>query len=97
MHPKLSTDGFCQIMLKSGKIDIMLEFQREITLFSYLNLIDFLFCFLFCSNIATEDMLYTESDIENSMDKIETINFHQVLSMKELLIEIRIRDDVILF
>lgn len=29
------------------------------------------------SNIATEDMLYTESDIENSMDKIETINFHQ--------------------
>lgn len=42
-------------------------------------------------------MLYTESDIENSMDKIETINFHQVLSMKELLIEFRIRDDVILF
>ncbi|XP_014780990.1 cleavage and polyadenylation specificity factor subunit 3 [Octopus bimaculoides] len=31
------------------------------------------------SNIATEDMLYTEKDIENSMDKIETINFHQVL------------------
>lgn len=76
MHPKLSTDGFCQIMLKSGKIDIMLEFQREITLYSYLNLIGF----LFCSNIATEDMLYTESDIENSMDKIETINFHQVLN-----------------
>lgn len=46
-----------------------------------------MFCFLFCSNIATEDMLYTESDIENSMDKIETINFHQVLN--ELLIEIR--------
>ena len=22
-------------------------------------------------------MLYSESDIENSMDKIETINFHQ--------------------
>lgn len=38
-----------------------------------------MFCFLFRSNIATEDMLYTESDIENSMDKIETINFHQVL------------------
>lgn len=31
-------------------------------------------------------MLYTESDIENSMDKIETINFHQVLI--ELLIAI---------
>lgn len=29
------------------------------------------------SNIATEDMLYSEKDIENSMDKIETINFHQ--------------------
>lgn len=30
-----------------------------------------------CSNIATEQMLYTESDLENSMDKIETINFHE--------------------
>jgi len=30
------------------------------------------------SNIATEQMLYTEKDIESSMDKIETINFHQV-------------------
>ncbi|KAK3101085.1 hypothetical protein FSP39_000832 [Pinctada imbricata] len=29
------------------------------------------------SNIATEDMLYTDKDIENSMDKVETINFHQ--------------------
>ncbi|KAK2174225.1 hypothetical protein NP493_817g02008 [Ridgeia piscesae] len=29
------------------------------------------------SNIATEQMLYTEKDIESSMDKIETINFHQ--------------------
>ncbi|XP_068721291.1 cleavage and polyadenylation specificity factor subunit 3-like isoform X2 [Montipora capricornis] len=29
------------------------------------------------SNIATEDMLYTESDLEKSMDKIETIHFHQ--------------------
>ena len=32
------------------------------------------------SNISTEQMLYTESDIEISMDKIETINFHQVSS-----------------
>lgn len=31
-----------------------------------------------CSNIGTDDMLYTDKDIENSMDKIETINFHQV-------------------
>ena len=30
------------------------------------------------SNIATEDMLYSESDLENSMDKIETLHFHQV-------------------
>lgn len=29
------------------------------------------------SNIATEQMLYTERDIEQSMDKIETVNFHQ--------------------
>lgn len=36
------------------------------------------FSFFFCSNIATEDMLYTESDLEKSMDKIETIHFHQV-------------------
>ncbi|CAH0394985.1 unnamed protein product [Bemisia tabaci] len=29
------------------------------------------------SNIATEQMLYTESDLEKSLDKIETINFHE--------------------
>ncbi|XP_014666751.1 PREDICTED: cleavage and polyadenylation specificity factor 73-like [Priapulus caudatus] len=29
------------------------------------------------SNIATEAMLYTEDDLEKSMDKIETLNFHQ--------------------
>lgn len=29
------------------------------------------------SNIATEQMLYTEADLEASMDKIETINFHE--------------------
>ncbi|KAG1650920.1 Cleavage and polyadenylation specificity factor subunit 3 [Nymphon striatum] len=29
------------------------------------------------SNIATDHMLYTESDLEASMDKIETINFHE--------------------
>ena len=31
----------------------------------------------FHSNIGTDQMLYSESDIEKSMDKIETINFHQ--------------------
>jgi len=31
-----------------------------------------------CSNIGTDDMLYSDKDIENSMDKIETVNFHQV-------------------
>ncbi|XP_006786295.1 cleavage and polyadenylation specificity factor subunit 3 isoform X2 [Neolamprologus brichardi] len=34
------------------------------------------------SNISADDMLYTETDLEESMDKIETINFHEV---KELL------------
>lgn len=29
------------------------------------------------SNIATEQMLYSEADLEASMDKIETINFHE--------------------
>ena len=29
------------------------------------------------SNIATDQMLYTEQDLESSMDKIETINFHE--------------------
>ncbi|KAL3285800.1 hypothetical protein HHI36_000323 [Cryptolaemus montrouzieri] len=29
------------------------------------------------SNIATEQMLYTEADLDASMDKIETINFHE--------------------
>ncbi|ESO95466.1 hypothetical protein LOTGIDRAFT_188747 [Lottia gigantea] len=29
------------------------------------------------SNISTDDMLYTEADLVNSMDKIETVNFHQ--------------------
>lgn len=31
-----------------------------------------------CSNISADDMLYTETDLEESMDKIETINFHEV-------------------
>ena len=30
------------------------------------------------SNISADHMLYTEKDLEKSMDKIETINFHQV-------------------
>ncbi|XP_025419851.1 cleavage and polyadenylation specificity factor 73 isoform X3 [Sipha flava] len=29
------------------------------------------------SNIGTEQMLYTEADLEKSMDRIETINFHE--------------------
>lgn len=32
----------------------------------------------YCSNISADDMLYTETDLEESMDKIETINFHEV-------------------
>lgn len=33
--------------------------------------------FIKVSNISTEQMLYNESDLEASMDKIETINFHE--------------------
>lgn len=29
------------------------------------------------SNISTEHMLYTEADLQKSMDRIETINFHE--------------------
>ena len=34
------------------------------------------FCYSF-SNISTEDQLYTEADLEESMSRIETINFHE--------------------
>ncbi len=33
--------------------------------------------FIKVSNISTEQMLYTEQDLEASMDKIETVNFHE--------------------
>eukprot|EP00118_Oscarella_pearsei_P007095 m.33584 g.33584 ORF g.33584 m.33584 type:complete len:691 (+) comp31847_c0_seq3:10-2082(+) len=33
------------------------------------------------SNISTVDNLYTEKDLENSMDKIETVNFHQEMEV----------------
>ena len=33
------------------------------------------------SNIGTDQMLYSEIDIEKSMDKIETINFHQEIEV----------------
>ena len=35
-----------------------------------------IFCYSF-SNISTEDQLYTEADLEESMSRIETINFHE--------------------
>lgn len=35
-------------------------------------------CSTSCSNIGADEMLYSEKDLEKSMDKIETINFHQV-------------------
>lgn len=37
-----------------------------------------LLCDIYCSNISADDMLYTETDLEESMEKIETINFHEV-------------------
>ena len=30
-----------------------------------------------CSNIAADQMLYSEKDLESSMNRIEVINFHQ--------------------
>lgn len=35
-------------------------------------------CLTCLSNVATEHMLYDEQDIQNTMDKIESIDFHQV-------------------
>ena len=36
------------------------------------------------SNIGADEMLYSEKDLEKSMDKIETINFHQASPMHNL-------------
>lgn len=33
--------------------------------------------FIKVSNIGADEMLYTENDLENSMSKIDTVNFHQ--------------------
>lgn len=34
------------------------------------------------SNIGADEMLYTETDLENSMSKIDTINFHQEIDFE---------------
>lgn len=34
------------------------------------------------SNIGADEMLYTETDLENSMSKIDTINFHQEIEFE---------------
>jgi len=39
----------------------------------------FLFIYFFCSNIGTDHVLYTEEDLEKSMEKIEMIDFHEVM------------------
>jgi len=33
--------------------------------------------FVKVSNISTDQMLFTEQDLEASMDKIDTLNFHE--------------------
>jgi hypothetical protein len=77
MPLRLSTGGCCLITLKWGEFRLIWFLNR---ICKALKGDNFLHCYsLFSSNISTEDMLYTESDIENSMDKIETLNFHQVL------------------
>jgi cleavage and polyadenylation specificity factor subunit 3 len=37
---------------------------------------------VFRSTISTEDMLFDEKDLDNSMDKIETMNFHQTVEVR---------------
>ena len=36
------------------------------------------------SNMTADQMLFTEKDLEKSMDKIETVHFHEVKSFKLL-------------
>jgi len=38
--------------------------------------------FIKVSNIGADEMLYSETDLENSMSKIETINFHQEIEIE---------------
>ena len=42
------------------------------------SVLSFTYFFHLSSNIGADEMLYSEKDLEKSMDKIETINFHQV-------------------
>ena len=43
----------------------------------FLCIMIFLFGLFFYSNISSDKMLYSDADLEESMNKIETINFHQ--------------------
>ena len=38
--------------------------------------------FIKVSNIGADEMLYSEADLENSMSKIDTINFHQEIEIE---------------
>ena len=49
------------------KLYLMYAFSSIFQIFSFI-----------ISNISTDQMLYTEKDLEKSMAKIETIHFHQV-------------------
>lgn len=41
-------------------------------------LFDDILWFLLYSNMTADQMLFTEKDLEKSMDKIETVHFHEV-------------------
>lgn len=41
-------------------------------------LFDDILWFLIYSNMTADQMLFTEKDLEKSMDKIETVHFHEV-------------------
>ena len=49
-------------------MNVILDFRFNLMIFNTS-------CF---SNIASDDMLFSETDLDASMEKIETLNFHQV-------------------
>ena len=56
--------------IKVRLVCLLLMFVR----FLYVNLFVYV---CICSNIAADQMLYSEKDLENSMSRIEVVNFHQ--------------------
>lgn len=63
---------------KASKIHIALAPSTKFTEISLILVYRWMLSdYIKVSNIATEQMLFTEADLEASMEKIETINFHE--------------------